>query len=123
MLFKGIFWVTENGLLYFTIPCKKNGFVVGESEYPLNSKGGGNYNHKLLWESLPKHITGGKAFNYNPRGRVEIKNGKASVFLNPDINTEEVQAEVIAEFGLTEENGIQKVTFLSDGSSHYKYQM
>jgi hypothetical protein len=121
MLYKGVFWYVENELLSFLIPCNESGEVIGESEYPLNSKSGGNYNHKLLWESLPKNITGGKAFNYYPRGRMEIKNGKASVFLNPDINEEDIQNKIVERFGLTKENGINKVTFLSDGSNHYKY--
>jgi hypothetical protein len=52
---------------------------------------------------------------------VEIKNGKASVFLNPDINNEDIQNLIVERFGLIKENGINKVTFLSDGSNHYKY--
>jgi hypothetical protein len=121
MLYKGVFWYAEGELLSFLIPCNNMGEVIGESEYPLNSKSGGNYNHNLLWESLPKKITGGKQFNYYPRGRVEIKNGKASVFLNPDINYEDIQNLIVERFDLTKENGINKVTFLSDGSNHYQY--
>jgi hypothetical protein len=45
------------------------------------------------------------------------------VFLNPDINYEDLQNIITMRFGLTKENGIIKVTFLSDGSNHYKYKI
>ena len=82
---------------------------------------GSNYNHRLLWESLPKSITCGKPFDYFPRGRVEIRNSKAIVYLNPDINIKEIQAYVVETFGLLDKNGIKSVRFVSDGSNHYKY--
>ena len=122
-LFKGIFWITYNmqEKYVFRIPCDTAGNIIGRTEYPLNSKDGTNYNHKLLWSVLPKTLTGGRPFDYFPRGRVEIRNAKAIVYLNPDINTENIQNFIIEEFGLSVTNGIKSVRFVSDGSNHYKY--
>lgn len=120
-LSKGVFWVADR-LYPFRIFCNERGDIVGQTQYPLNSKDGRNYNHKLLWGALPKTITCGKQFDYFPRGRVEIKNAKATVYLNPDINTEEMQRVIVKEYGLSAENGIDCVRFVSDGSQHYKYK-
>lgn len=123
-LYKGIFWITdsERDKYIFRIPCDVYGNVTGQAEFPLNSKDGTNYNHKLLWSTLPKTSTGGKPFDYFPRGRVEIKSTKATVYLNPDINCDELQNFIIDRFGLKAEKGIKSVRFVSDGSDHYKYQ-
>ncbi len=123
-LCKGVFWMTEENaeMLAFPIPCDTNGTIIGQTKCPLNSKTGTNYNHRLLWESLSRGITGGKPFDYYPRGRVEIRNAKASVYLNPDINTYEIQSLTIQKFGLTADNGIKSVRFISDGSNHYRYK-
>ena len=32
---------------------------------------------------FPHYITKNKPYNYYPRGRVEIKNGKVSIYMNP----------------------------------------
>lgn len=124
MINKGVFWITEDCAeeYFFRIPCDLSGNVVGETEYPLCSKDGTNYNHKALWAVLPKSLTRGKPFDYFPRGRVEIRGSKAFVYLNPDVNTEEIQELIKGRFGLTEPNGIQAVRFISDGSRHYRHQ-
>lgn len=124
-LSKGIFWITEDkGKQYFfRIICTSYGDIVGATDYPLNSKDGTNYNHKMLWDMLPKSLTKDKSFNYFPRGRVEIRNSKARVFLNPDINIEEIQQLIIEYFGLIELNGIKSVRIVADGSNHYNYKI
>ena len=122
-LYKGVFWITEaqSEQYFFRIPCNSMGDITGATEYPLCSKNGNNYNHKILWSLLSKSFTGNKPFDYFPRGRVEIRNAKATVYLNPDINTDELQSCIISIFGLLKENGIKTVRFVSDGSSHYNY--
>lgn len=120
-LYKGVFWIADGRRHVFRIPCDINGNVIGATEYPLNSKDESNYNHKKLWEILPKDLTSNKPFDYYPRGRVEIRNAKATVYLNPDINNQEVQSFIVNQFGLTEKNLIKSVRFVSDGSNHYKY--
>lgn len=121
-LFKGVFWIADNERYLYKIPCNNDGDVIGGTEYPLNSKDGANYNHKLLWNELPKRITCGKPFDYFPRGRVEIRNSKATVYLNPDINYREIQDYIISTFGLTVSCGVKNVRFVLDGSNHYKYK-
>lgn len=71
-------------------------------------------------EVASRLFTQGKQYNYFPRGRVEIQNSKATIYLNPVINNEEVQKFLIDEFHLTKSNGINKIIFHSDGSEHYK---
>ena len=123
-LHKGVFWIADDSEKYvFRIPCDRNGNVIGETAYPLNSKDGSNYNHKNLWAALPKALTLGHPFDYFPRGRVEIRNAKATVYLNPDINTQKIQSLIVRCFGLTEENAIRSVRFVSDGSTHYQYSI
>lgn len=124
-LYKGIFWIIDRDNIYnnknycFTIPCD----VYGNSIDPtlnLNAKSGTTYNHEQLWKLLSSKQTHGNAYNYYPRGRVEVANSKATVYLNPNINTGEIQDFIKKEFNLTEHNGIRKVTFHSDGSAHYE---
>lgn len=120
-LYKGVFWIAQDSLsqYVFKIPCDINGNIAGQTDYALNSKDGTNYNHRLLWAALPKALTHNKPFDYFPRGRVEIRNARAVVYLHPDINTEETQKFIIAAFALTQENGIIAVRFVADGSAHY----
>ena len=64
------------------IPCDRNG--VTNETVAFSAKSGESFNHKTEWSKLDKSITQGKPFNYYPRGRVEIRNGKATIFLNLD---------------------------------------
>lgn len=124
-LYKGVFWIIdpnniENNKNYcFTIPSDQYG-NIDSTDLELNAKTGTTYNHEKLWKSLPRLFTQGKQYNYFPRGRVEIQNSKATIYLNPTINNEEVQKFLIDEFHLTKSNGINKIVFHSDGSEHYK---
>ena len=65
-------------------------------------------------------MTHNKTYNYYPRGRVEIKRHKATIYLNPNIATEDVLGFLIEKFGLTSDNGITGVIMKADGSDHYK---
>ena len=124
-LYKGAFWIVDqnnvekNAKYCFAIPSDCYGNIEA-NDLELNAKSGTTYNHEKLWRSLPRSLTLGKAFNYFPRGRVEIQNAKATIYLNPQINTEEIQQFIIGEFNLYRYNGINKVIFHSDGSEHYK---
>lgn len=123
--YKGVFWIVDlentynNSNYCFTIPSDEYGNVQADELY-LNAKSGTTYNHEQLWNSLSRRMTQGKPFNYYPRGRVEIQNGKATIYLNPNINTQEVVNFLIDEFNLKERNGIKKIIIHPDGSNHYK---
>ena len=125
MLYKGIFWIVnrkyiESNMAYcIKLSCDINGIPLNELECEGVSKSGDNYNHKKYWEILDRKLTNNKSYNYYPRGRVEIKNSKVMVFLNPIINTEEIQDFIIDEYKLNTEE-IKKIDFKVDGSNHYK---
>lgn len=121
---KGIFWIVEREELQKNEPYLFRILVGGDgvarrTEPPLNSKRGDNYTHEKTWESyVPAELRRGKAYNYYPRGRVELKNGgKAIIFLNPDIATDEIVAYIIEKFRLD----CREVKVVADGSAHYAY--
>lgn len=122
-LSKGIFWVRdanniEGSGIFLDIPCTPEGDAFNISG--LNAKNGTTYNHEHTWPLLGASITEGKPYNYYPRGRVEIANGKATIFANPNIANEKLLKWCIQKFNLTEINGIRKVRVVADGSAHYK---
>ena len=121
-VYKGVFWIKDiNNCkgIYSKIPCSADGEVVGQTDMPLNSKHGDNYNHKLTWDSFDKDVVNKKAFDYYPRGRVEIRKGVAKIFLNPHINGEAILETVEREFNLLSENGISRIKVIPDYSEHY----
>ena len=129
-LCSGVFWVISDDidfvdytLLAFNIPCDVYGNIIGTPEIPLNAKSGKTYNHRKLWESQIQKDPAHKPYNkkwysYYPRGRVDIANNRATIYLNPLINKEEIVFEIKQKFGLIEPN-ITDVRILADGSSHY----
>ena len=120
---KGIFWCTDSdteapALITVSVACDKNG--DSKELVRFSSKSGNNFNHRLERERLDRSITAGRPFNYYPRGRVEIKNGKATVFLNPVINKECVVRRIMDAFELMT-GELNCINIKSDGSSHYRF--
>lgn len=125
-LCKGIFWIIdmenidENSLI-FPIPVNFLGTIDDSVDRrKLNSKNHDNYNHEKTWKSLDYRATRNKRFDFYPRGRVEIRNRKATIYASPYICEEDVMEWIIENFGLTKENGIQKIRIIPDNSSHYR---
>ena len=124
-LAKGIFWIVDsanlanNASYCVRIPSTPEGQST-EIDAAHLAKSGDTYNHERYWASMPKALTLGKPFDYYPRGRVEITHGKATIYLNPHIATDEVVDYIKASFGLTDQNGITKVLVKVDGSNHYR---
>lgn len=124
-LYKGIFWIVDqddiesNKKYCFVIPCSSDG-VSTSVDNSCIAKSGDTYNHKKYWSMLSKEYTHNKPFDYYPRGRVEIMNGKATIYLNPNIATQEIMDFIVEQFHLTKYNGINKVRLFVDGSEHYK---
>lgn len=124
-LYKGVIWITdlediENGAICFRIPVNQMGVI--DSSYDksgLNSKKGDNYNHEKLWKSLDHKTTRNQRFDYYPRGRVEIRNGRATIYASPHICTDDVLRWIIERFGLRRDNGIQIISVIPDYSTHY----
>ena len=67
--------------------------------------------------------TKNKPYNYFPRGRVQIKNGKAIIFANPLICAKPIMDVIIESFGLKKENGLTKIKIKADNSKHYQFLM
>ena len=123
---KGIFWIVDrenlknNEPYLFRIPVDPVGVPCPLTHIPpLNSKHGDNYNHKQTWEEyVSSELRNGKPYDYYPRGRVEIKDkGKAKIFFNPDIATEEIIAYIVEKFRLQR----REVKVIADGSKYYHY--
>ncbi len=123
-LSKGIFWIVDrddpdaNRKYCFLIPTDAEGNNISGME--LNSKNGSTLNHERVWMELPASLTRNRSFDYYPRGRVEISHGKAAIYLNPAVCTEEMKDFLTRVFGLFSANGIRSVRMIADGSSHYR---
>ncbi len=123
-LYKGVFWIVdrknleENDFYIFKILTDRDGNISASYD-DLNSKKGDNYNHRLTWQSLPKDLTHNKPYNYYPRGRIEIKNNTAKIFINPLLNDERIIDYIKSRFNLNE-NTISEIRVLIDNSAHYK---
>ena len=114
-IYKGIFWWIGSQLICRKVMCDSDGLPLEAVEF--TSKSGDNFNHKAEWEKFSKKITDGNPYNYYPRGRVEIKRGKATVYLNPALNRPEVTRMIHSEFGL---DALSAVVIKNDGSAHYE---
>lgn len=118
-VYKGIFWYIkneegENELVCIKAECDSQ----NKANVQFSSKSGENFNHKAEWAKLPHKITGGKPFDYYPRGRVEIKNGNIRIFCNPVLTEENILAMIIKAFSL--ENAKPKI--IADASFHYSFE-
>jgi len=114
----------DHQLLMFGIPCDGRGNITGTPEIQPNSKSGKTYNHKITWETeiMNKHVHepyNQNPYNYYPRGRVEISNRRAVIFLNPHINQPGIVDEIKLKFGLGSHE-ISKIRIVEDGSVSYK---
>ena len=123
-LYKGIFWVKdpddiEGSLLPFQIPCDMNGFPLDDFS-DFNSKSGTSYNHEKTWRDLPNEVTNNNPYNYYPRGRIEISNGRAIIYCSPYLASKDLIDMLKREFNLTAHNGITSINLVADGSNHYK---
>ena len=127
-LYKGVFWIKEledinSSILYYSIKCDANGNII-QADVPSSvlGKSGNNFNHNKLWDSLSKSITNNKSYDYFPRGRVEIKNGKSTIFISQYLTgfEDEVVKVIKKRFNLYSKNGVNKIVVCADGSNHYK---
>ena len=126
-IYKGIFWYspTKKKLIVKKAKCNSDGVALEHVEY--SSKSMSNFNHKAEWSKLPKSVTNGQPYNYYPRGRVEIKNNKAKVYLNPVlICTIPAQKKAFCPISLIEKEfglGLKTIRadIIPDNSKHYSY--
>lgn len=126
-LYRGIFWIKDIDDLYntnvcFQIPCDNDGYINPDFEISttMSSTNTTNYNHQRVWNTLDKKYTDNKAYNYYPRGRIEIHNSIATIYASPYIDRNNIIEWATDKFNLTKHNGIKKVRFIADGSEHYR---
>ena len=121
---KGLFWLVKNDsekfeLFCIKILCYRDGETLEKVETGVCESE--KLNHERAWAKLDKAVTQGKPYNFYPRGRVEIKKGKATIFFNPVCNQQEIIEKICRSFGLTRENGIVDIRIKNDNSWHYRY--
>jgi len=127
----GYIWVitdhrdlSDYKLLVFDIPCDTDGNVCGTPKVELNANSGLTYNHKRLWASEIKNNSAHKPYNkrdfgYYPRGRVDIGNNRATIYLNPNISKTSIVEDIKQRFGLSKHK-IGNVRVAVDGSVYYQ---
>lgn len=127
-LYRGIFWIRDTddipaSALYFRIPCDSSGNICDANftiPPEMASEDGDNYNHKKVWDTLPRNITNGKPYHYYPRGRVQIRRGIAKIFVSPHIPKVALLEWLTDIFHLTPAAGIHKTQVIYDRSAHYR---
>ena len=100
---RGLFWYVDGELLCFPVSGAEVDTV-------------GN-NHRRFWKTLPHSLTGGMSYNYFPRGRGELRYGKALVYLHPTLCTPGIYARIRHAFSLPDE---MQLSLKADGSRHYR---
>lgn len=83
---RGLFWYVDGELLCFP--------VSGDEADTVSN------NHRRFWKTLPHSLTGGMSYNYFPRGRVELRHGKALVYLHPTLCTPGIDIRIRHAFSL-----------------------
>lgn len=68
-------------------------------------------------KTLPHSLTGGMSHNYFPRGRVELRHGKAVVYPYPSLCTPGIDIRIRHAFSLPDE---VPLSFKADRSRHYR---
>ena len=117
---RGVFWVTdiENAeLIIAAAECDTNGSFITPPASEMLANSGCEFNHKRVWKAHGRR----ESYNFYPRGRVQIRRGKAVIYCNPALCSERIISRVTAAFGLCAGNGISSVRVFADGSEHYKY--
>lgn len=112
---KGIFWLVEENFVCVAVECDTDGTATEPAEF--SSKSGENFNHRLEWEKIPREIKHGKAYNYYSRGRVEVKGGKATLWIAPAFNDPLTIERIKLMFGLFGDHVTVEVKV--DSSPHY----
>lgn len=124
-LYKGLFWWNGNELITVKVHC----LPTGSPAYSVRHFGKKDFvaSHLHEWACLKKagdpRVKGIDHFNDLPRGRVEIHDFKAMIYLNPVLNQPEIISKIMNEFGLNEEiQGLSGIRVINDLSNHYRVE-
>ena len=124
---RGLFWCTDRKT---DPPAFITVHISGAEDHSAQtnvtrfvSTSADHLNHRAEWSKLPKSVTGGEAFNYYPRGRVEIQNHIARIFLNPVLCEDLIVSRIKDIFGLMNDPEIRTIRVIADGSIHYQSEV
>lgn len=122
-LYKGLFWWDGKDLITLKIHCMPEGTPAYSARF--FNKEWHLCSHEVEWKKLKKagdpRVKGIRYYNDLPRGRVEVIDGKAMVYLHPDLNTQEMIDRISNEFGLHKcMQGLQSIWFINDHTMHYR---
>ncbi|MDR1204293.1 MAG: hypothetical protein LBL26_02285 [Peptococcaceae bacterium] len=121
-MYKGLFWLADDGgLITYRISCGADG-TPEAADLPYNSRKGDSFTHKATWEEAAREqprAVRSKPWNHFPRGRVEIKAGKVTVYHHPALGSPEFEQRIRGAFALDGVPSLE-VRFISDHSNHYK---
>ena len=129
----GIFWViTENEklddykLLCFNVPCDSRGVASEAPVIPFTSSNGKSYSHRSVWDNHVKNDFSHSPYNrktytHYPRGRVEISNNTAMIFLSPCIRRTNIINDIRSKFGLNTE-AVSKTKVIVEHSANFLYK-
>ena len=128
-MFKGIFWcyvicfdfdMYTRNLITVKVPCDGDGNPLEKADF--SSKSGDNFNHKIEWDKISENNRNNHPYNYYPRGRVEINNGRIRIYANPVIICdEEAKGMIVKTFELKERE--KEIKWIADNSKHYQYDI
>lgn len=121
-LYKGLFWWDGQQLISVKVHVCQTGKPAYSNKFFNKRDHLGS--HKEEWDILRKNgnptVKGHPLYNEYPRGRVEIDNFTARIFLHPDLTVPEIRTVILHEFGLSKKmQNLHDIKFFVDHSSHY----
>ena len=121
-LYRGLFWWNGDKLITVKVHCVQTGDRAYSVPYFGKRETLGSHQEEwdILKSRLNPDVKGVPRYNTFPRGRVEIENFKARVFLHPDLNTPIIRKKILNEFGLSQGiQNLEEIRFITDYSEHY----
>lgn len=86
--YKGVFWIKEKSeVVAAIIPCFPSGVVPSRYNWIESAitRKGDSYTFRGAWRMIDDSITERHSFSYYPRGLVNIKDGRATIYCVPSI--------------------------------------
>lgn len=130
LYFKGPFWIVADSIKDLRLGkykivgekylCDFNGNFVSD-----NAPSRSMMTHKKLWRDKYANELNcnDKPYNYYPRGRVEVWDGQAYIFVHSSMNFEPLIGNLIHEYGLDklDDESLVEVVENDYQGSHYDY--
>ena len=91
---RGVFWVTDIDsaeMIIVSAECDTDGNFIIQPDSELLTDNSCEFNHKRVWETFRRS----ESYNFYPRGRVQIRHGKAVIFCNPVLCTDAIALKLL----------------------------